>query len=190
MCLAGSLGTWSAFAILGNTSLYFELNDVVPVTDILENDGAPAAIVATVLGLPLGGLVLVVFLVLAMIFLATMLDSASFALASVASRELHPEEEPPRWHRLFWAAMLGAVAIVMMYGGGLEPLQTLTVISAFPLLFILIVMTLSFRRWLIEDRAELGGPPSLEDDNSDTPETVGAGEQEKEEVHLGEQQRR
>lgn len=189
MCLAGSLGTWSAFAILGNTSLYFEINNVVPVTDILENEGAPAAIIATITALPLGGLVLVVFLVLAMIFLATMLDSASFALASVASREIGPDEEPPRWHRLFWAATLGAVAIVMMYGGGLEPLQTLTVISAFPLLFILILMVLSFRKWLINDKAEFGGPPSMEAENADTPEPVATGDEQKI-VSTGQKQRR
>lgn len=152
MLIAGSLGCWAAFAILGNTGLYFELNDVVPVVGILEESGQNAAIVATMLGLPLGGLALVVFMALIMIFLATLLDSASYTMAAVATRELHPEDEPARWHRLFWAGVLGAVAIAMLYAGGLEPLQTLTVITALPLLFVLVIATLSFRKWLVHDR--------------------------------------
>jgi BCCT family betaine/carnitine transporter len=45
-CIGGSIRCWAVFAILGNTGLFFELNGVVPVTEILQRDGAPAAIVA------------------------------------------------------------------------------------------------------------------------------------------------
>ena len=151
MCIAGSLGCWVAFAILGNTGLYFELNDIVPVVDILNESGDSAAIVATLQGLPLGTVALVLFLVLLVVFLATTLDSSAYTMAAVATRELHPEDEPARWHRLFWAAVLAGVSIALMYAGGLEPLQTLSIITAFPLIFVLAIATLSFRKWLIED---------------------------------------
>ena len=36
--------------------------------------------------------------------------------------------------------------------GGLEPLHTLSLITAFPLIFVLFLATLSFRKWLIQDR--------------------------------------
>jgi choline-glycine betaine transporter len=36
--------------------------------------------------------------------------------------------------------------------GGLEPLLTLSIITAFPLIFALILATLSFQKWLIQDR--------------------------------------
>lgn len=154
MVIGGSLGSWLTFTILGNTGFYFDRNGIVPVTDILSNSGAPSAIVATVLGLPLGPIVLVVFLVLAMIYLATSLDSAAFILSSVSTKNLHPNEQPARWNRIFWAVMLGAVAITMMYLGGLELLQSMAVMTAFPLLIIFTVMVISFRRWLIEDQAD------------------------------------
>lgn len=154
MVIGGSMGSWLTFAILGNTGLYFDRNGIVPVTDIVSNSGAPSAIVATVLGLPLGALVLVVFLVLAMIYLATTLGSSAFILASVVTKDLRADEQPARWNRVFWAVVLGAVAVTMMYLGGLEPLQSMAVMTAFPLLVIFVVMMVSFRRWLIEDEAD------------------------------------
>lgn len=154
MLVAGSLGCWVAFAILGNTGLYFQINDIVPVTQILNDQGGTAAIVAIMQGLPLGALALVVFLALLVIFLATTLDSSAYTMAAVASRELHPDEDPARWHRVFWAIALATVSVALMAAGGLEPLQTLSIITAFPLIFILGIAALSFRKWLIEDRPE------------------------------------
>ncbi|WP_209123586.1 BCCT family transporter [Alkalihalobacillus sp. BA299] len=150
-CIGGTLGCWAAFAILGNTSIYFEINEIVPVVNILNEAGAPAAIISVISALPLGTFVLPVFIVLGFIFLATTIDSSAFALASVASKELHPDQEPARWHRFFWALVLATVAISLLYGGGLSTLQTLSVITSFPVVFILILMTVSFIKWIKED---------------------------------------
>lgn len=151
MLLAGSVGCWLVFAILGNTGMYFELNGIVPVTDILANSGAPAAIISILEALPFSGLLLVVFLVLFLVFMATTLDSSAYTLASVTTNKLDSGQEPARWQRMFWSFVLAAVAIVMMAGGGLEPLQNLTIITSVPLLLVLTLMTLSLRRWLQED---------------------------------------
>ncbi|MGB3633613.1 MAG: BCCT family transporter, partial [Rubrobacteraceae bacterium] len=43
----------------------------------------------------------------------------------------------------------------MMYLGGLEPLQSMAVMTAFPMIIIFTVMMISFRRWLIEDEADI-----------------------------------
>ena len=150
--VGGTFGCWIFFAILGNTSMYFDLNGIVPISDILANVGAPEAIVATIVALPIGTVVLVVFVVLAFIFGATTLDSSAFTLAAVATEEQHGEmQEPARWHRLFWAFMLAAVSLSLMYLGGLKPLQTASVVVALPLMGVLIIMIWSFKNWLEED---------------------------------------
>ena len=150
--VGGTFGCWIFFAILGNTSMFFDLNGIVPISDILNNVGAPEAIIATITALPLGTLVLIVFVVLAFIFGATTLDSSAFTLASVATKEQSGEmQEPARWHRLFWAFILAGVSLSLMYLGGLKPLQTASIVVALPLMGVLIVMTLSFRNWLQED---------------------------------------
>ena len=150
MLIAGSLGNWVAFALMTNTGLSFQLNGTVDVAGILENQGPTAAVVATLQALPLGVVVLAVFILLLVVFLATTLDSSAYTMAAVASRELPAEVEPARWHRVVWAVALAAVSVALMYAGGLDALQTLAIITAFPLIFVLVIVVMSFRRWLLD----------------------------------------
>ncbi|WP_342513983.1 BCCT family transporter [Sporosarcina sp. FSL K6-1522] len=149
--IGGTLGCWLAFAIFGNTSMFFEITGVVPVLDILQNEGAPAAILASLQALPLGGVVMVLFLLVAAIFLATTVNSAAYTLSDVASINLKEGEEPARWYRVFWGIVLTSISIVLMYGDGLEALQTLSIITALPLVFIMFLMIASFVKWIRAD---------------------------------------
>lgn len=149
--LGGTLGCWVAFTIFGNTGLYAEVNNLVPVLDILQNEGAPAAIIAILTSLPIGTIVMVIYLGVMAIFLATTVNSAAFTLADVASVNLERGEEPVRWYRVFWGLVLSGIAIILMYGEGLEALQTLSIITGFPLVFVMFLMIVSFFRWLKED---------------------------------------
>ena len=159
--VGGTMGCWIFFAILGNTSMYFDLNGIVPISQILSDVGAPEAIIATIVALPIGTVILVIFVVLAFIFGATTLDSSAFTLAAVATQEQKGEmQEPARWHRLFWAFMLAGVSLSLMYLGGLKPLQTASVVVALPLMGVLIVMVLSFKNWLVEDYGDGTEPAS------------------------------
>lgn len=180
MCLAGSAGCWLSFALLGNTALYYEITKVVPVADIVQSEGDTAAIMATLSHLPFGTIAVVAFVVLLILFLATTLDSSAYTMAAVASRELPRDADPARWHRVFWAVVLATVSIVMMYGGGLEALQTLSIITAFPLIFVLGIVMVSFRRWLVADMraADLQNaaksPPEIDRTAQEEPRTTTA----------------
>jgi BCCT family betaine/carnitine transporter len=148
----GSLGCWLFFALFGNTALHDELNGVVPVIQIMNEVSPQAAIVAVVNALPLGTLMLLLFLAMAFVYSATTLQASAYTIASVASKDLRAgESEPLRWNRLFWALALGGMAIALMYLGGLEPLQTASLVVAFPLMFVIALCVWSFLRWLKQD---------------------------------------
>jgi BCCT family betaine/carnitine transporter len=149
--IGGTLGCWLAFAIFGNTSMFYEMTGIVPVLDILQNEGAPAAILASLQALPLGGVILVLFLFVAAIFLITTVNSAAYTLSDVASKNLQIGEEPARWYRVFWGVLLTSISIVLMYGDGLEALQTLSIITALPLVFIMFLMIASFVKWITKE---------------------------------------
>ncbi len=170
ICLAGSAGCWLAFTLLGNSALYYEIANIVPVADIVASQGNTAAIMATLSSMPLGALVLAVFVVLVVVFLATTLDSSAYTMAAVASREMPRDADPARWHRVFWAVVLAGVSLTLMYAGGLEALQTLSIITAFPLIFVLGIVLVSFHRWLTtdQDHPEAGGDPGADDGEIET----------------------
>ncbi|WP_433872680.1 BCCT family transporter [Saccharopolyspora sp. CA-218241] len=174
MCLAGSAGCWLAFTLLGNTALFYELNKIVPVADIVQNQGDTPAIFAVLQALPWGTVAVIAFIVLLVLFLATTLDSSAYTMAAVASKELPRDAHPARWHRVFWAVVLATVSIVLMYAGGLEALQTLSILTAFPLIFVLGLVMVSFRRWLVADvKAQEGSGVVAEPTVEEEPEMVG-----------------
>ena len=156
----GSLGCWAGFAVLGNTALAKIEAGHGPLVSLLDAAKTPTAIdgpmvVVELLGsLPLSEVLFPLFFILAFIFVATSLDSAAFTLASAASRDLPPEGQPPRWHRLTWAFVLATVALSLMYIGGLKVLQAASVLVGLPLLFVMALMMLSLNRLLRDDSRE------------------------------------
>jgi len=140
----GSIGCLVFFAVLGNYALNLELTHQLPVVEIVS-DGQPAkAIIAIIQTLtPSLNISIVAFCIMSVIFMATSFDSTSYTLASCATRELPAHQDPKRWQRLFWAFTLLILPISLMYVGGLESLKIAVLISAFPLIFIYIVLSLS-----------------------------------------------
>jgi len=147
----GTLGSAIYYGILGNYALHQELNNLLPITEMVQERRAPEAIAAIIASLPIGKLILALFCVVAIIFMATSFDSSSYTLASCATKELAIDEEPARWQRLFWAFALILLPIALMLVGGLDSLKTAALISAVPLIFVYIMMAwsliLSFKKY-------------------------------------------
>ncbi|MCH7506112.1 MAG: BCCT family transporter [Proteobacteria bacterium] len=147
----GSLGAAVFYMILGNYGLHLETTGTLAVTSVLANDGGPAAIVAILGQLPFAAAVIAVFAVIALIFSATTYDSASYILASCATRRLRAGEDPDRWHRVFWAMALAVLPLTLMFVGGLKTLQTVTLIVSLPLIFVGVLMAVALVRQLRAD---------------------------------------
>jgi BCCT family betaine/carnitine transporter len=139
----GTLGCFVFFSVLGNYAAYLELNGLFPVLDTLNSQG-PAALILAVLGtLPMSSLILIVFTLVCVIFAATSYDSASYTLAASATKSLDSNEHPARWHRVFWAFLLGILPITLVYLGGLEPLKSAVTLVSVPLYAVIVLLTLS-----------------------------------------------
>jgi len=52
-------------------------------------------------------------------------------------------ENPARWHRLFWALILGLLPILMMYVGGLDIIRSGVLVVSLPLLVVGVAMAVS-----------------------------------------------
>tara|TARA_R110002110_G_scaffold205066_7_gene417142 strand:+ start:283859 stop:285322 length:1464 start_codon:yes stop_codon:yes gene_type:complete len=152
MLVFGSLGAWLFFIVFGNYAMHLELNDLLAVTTIVSEQSAATAIAAVFASLPLGQLALALFFVVAVIFLATTYDSASFTLASVSTQELHSHENPARWLRMFWACGLGVLPVTLMFvDGGIRVILSTTIVVSVPLLLVGYMMAKSLLTQLQED---------------------------------------
>ena len=152
-CLGyGTLGCTVFFLVLGNYAAYLELNGIVAVLDVVAEEGSPAAILGVLKTLPGSGLFILLFMIVAIIFAATSYDSASYTLATAATKALGEEADPGRGHRIFWACLLGLLPITLIYMGGLEPLKSAVTIASVPLLIILCLATWALMKNLDDGR--------------------------------------
>ncbi|WP_277674534.1 BCCT family transporter [Piscibacillus halophilus] len=141
----GSLGCLLFFGIMGNFGLYLQLTGAYDVVSVLNDQGAPIAIISIINQLPLAKLMVIIFVILSIVFLATTFDSSSYILASVTQKEVD-DGEPERWNRLFWAFTLCILPLTLMFLGGLSTLQTASIVGGFPLIFIMFMLAISFMK--------------------------------------------
>lgn len=148
----GTIGCILFFGILGNFGLYLQLSGSFDVIGHMNEFGAPAAIIAILHQLPLAKLIVPLFTILAIIFLATTFDSSSYILAAVVQKEV--QTEPLRWNRMFWAFTLCLLPLVLMFIGDLETLQTASIVAGFPVIFIMFLLAWSFMKASNQDIRE------------------------------------
>lgn len=147
----GTLGGGLFFVILGNYGLYLEMTGAADILSLMGSDGGGSAAIIGVLNqLPMPAIVVAVFCITAIIFSATTYDSASYILASTATKALQAGEDPALWQRLFWAVMLGVLPLTLLFIGGFKVVQTAALLASVPLLVVGIIMA---RSLLLELRA-------------------------------------
>jgi BCCT family betaine/carnitine transporter len=152
MLLWGSLGAALFFIIFGNYAMYLDINNILNVTGIMSDQSPEAAITQVFLTLPAGEWALILFALVAIIFVATTYDSASYTLASVATDHLHAGAHPARWHRIFWAVGVGILPCALMFiDGGIQVMLSTTIVASLPLLVVGVIMTSSLLKMLRED---------------------------------------
>src|SRR5699024_862275 len=90
----------------------------------------------------------VIAIILVMSFFVTSSDSGSLVINSLTSGG---KLDAPMGQRIFWAQTEGGVAAVLLIGGGLNALQTASITTGLPFLFILLLMCYSLYRGLSEE---------------------------------------
>jgi BCCT family betaine/carnitine transporter len=137
----GTFGCFLFFMVLGNYGIYLQLSGELDVITILNEESPTAAIFAMLRQLPLSTFVIALYTILAVIFTATTFDSISYILASVVQREV--DDEPMRWNRMFWACALSIMPISLLLVGGLDTLQTASIVGGAPLLPVAFLLCVS-----------------------------------------------
>lgn len=124
------------FAVIGGTGIFQELNIPGSISTALNEAGQPAAMMAITEQLPLGTIFGFLFLLATIIFVLTTTDSMSLTISMAISGNGHP----PRWLRVFYALVMGLVAIVLVSLGenSVNALQSFIVVTAVPVVFLLL----------------------------------------------------
>ncbi|MGI6094889.1 MAG: BCCT family transporter [Lachnospiraceae bacterium] len=152
----GLLGTWVSFITLGGYGLHLQTSGIVDVAGMLAEGAAPSEVIMQIFAqLPVGTVALVV-LVLAMVaFYSSTFDAITLVIATYSEKNLSEGQEPRRILRAFWAGVFLLLPIALLFSEStLSNLQTVSIIAAFPLGIIIIMIICSFFKELREHRKE------------------------------------
>ena len=125
--------------LLGDTAMIAAVTDNISTAIYVFFEKFPLAIVLKVLGL-----------VLICSFIITSADSGALVVDSITSGG----KKTPAFQRVIWAVSTGLIAAVLMYGGGLDALQTVVTISGLPFAILLMMMAYSMLSGIKEDYEE------------------------------------
>ena len=120
--------------------------------DIIQED-AMAAIPAIISSLPFAIFAIAAFVVIAMLFMITTLDSTTYTIASYAGTRNMSKSEPSKNLRLIVAAIITVFSLLLMRIGGLAPLEVVSGIMGIPIIFVQFLTIYAAKKMMDEDRA-------------------------------------
>ena len=145
-----ALAAFVWFSVFGGTALNFELARGLPIAEAVKTD-VSTALFTLFDALPLGTLMSVVATVLVLVFFVTSGDSATLVLGMMSTRGA---ENPAAWVKVVWGTLVAGIAASLLLAGGLQAVQTATIVFALPFAFVIVLLVVALLRAIKDAWAE------------------------------------
>ncbi|SMB87252.1 glycine betaine transporter [Desulfonispora thiosulfatigenes DSM 11270] len=135
------------FAVFGSFAL-----DVDASTAQLAVQQTETALFVLMNNYQFGTIISILAILLLGTFFITSADSATFVLGMLSSNgNLNPKNS----RKLVWGIIQGTLTIVLLMAGGLEMVQTISILAAFPFMFIILLSIVSLMKSLRKEHSLL-----------------------------------
>ena len=147
--LAPALASFVWFAIFGTLGLDLGINGTLSMEEMANIASNPSVGLFVVFSkYPLGFVLSILAIVLLCTFFITSANSGTFVLSMLTS---NGNLNPPQRNKMIWGVLQAATAIGLLMAGGLKPLQTISIVAAFPFIFIMVMTAISTIKALKND---------------------------------------
>lgn len=142
----GLLGTYTSFCVFGNFGLHLQTNGKKDLASMVAGGEEPSKVILTIFDqLPLVTVSLVVLVVAMVLFYASTFDAITLVVASYSEKKKKADQEPRKKLRAFWSLVFLLLPVALLFSGStLAGLQTISIVAAFPLGIIMIMVVVSF----------------------------------------------
>ncbi len=139
----GSLGCIFHIGVLSNISIYAYENGILDAPKIYADQSmtSHALVIETISSLDYGTFFLILFTIIAVVFLCTTYDSLSYILATASMKNF--KDKPSRSLRVFFAIIIMIQPALIMFLGGKDSFMWLLVVISVPLIVIYLFLILS-----------------------------------------------
>ncbi|MFC6722949.1 BCCT family transporter [Halobium palmae] len=142
------------YATMGGSALFFQSTGQADILGVINQYGGSEAAAGYPIfnALPLGNLLMVMFLVLVTTFFITSADSSTLALGMLTTGG---NESPSMINRVVWGGIIGLLASVLMVGGGVNALQAAAIITGGPFGVVVLVSMYSMVSMFGQDQGAI-----------------------------------
>ena len=148
---APTLFTLLWMTVFGNSAIDLILTGGVEELAIAVQQDESVALFKFLENFPMSSLLSGVAIVMVVVFFITSADSGAMVLNMLSS---NGRDDTPLPRRIFWMAMIGFSAMVLLLAGGLSALQTAAIASALPFSLAILAAIWGFIRALSMDHAK------------------------------------
>ncbi|UTW11871.1 BCCT family transporter [Marinobacterium rhizophilum] len=139
--------------VFGNTAMFIELFAEGGLVAAVNED-VTGSLFKTIELMHLDGLVTLLMTIICVVMLVTyFVTSADSATLVICTLVCMGRDNPPARYRVFWGLAIGAVAAVLLFAGGLQALQTASIVAALPFSVVLILAIYGLLKSLREEKA-------------------------------------
>ena len=135
-----------SFVILGNYSLGLQTSSAHNFIEQYNESGDLYGLILNIIDtMPASTFILVLVLVTMILFYATSFDSIAYTAACYSYKKLGEDEHPSKPVELLWCILLIVLPIALVFSeSSMNNIQSVSIISAFPIGIIMIIMIWSF----------------------------------------------
>jgi glycine betaine transporter len=133
------------FSVLGGAATRLQLTGQAELSQALTDSGTEGALFSLLEQFPLATLTSTLVMVLIALFFISSADSASVVLSMLSQRGTL---SPSRWMVALWGTSIAGVAGALTLAGGLEVMQSATILVATPFLLVLAAIAVNLVREL------------------------------------------
>ncbi len=135
-----------SFIVLGNYSLGLQVSGAEDFIARYSASGDLYELILEIVDtLPASSFILVLTMVCMIAFYATSFDSIAYTAACYSYKKLEENEKPNTWITLLWCILLIVLPIALVFSeSSMNNIQSVSIISAFPIGIIMIIMIWSF----------------------------------------------
>lgn len=137
------------FSVFGGSAIALQYQKRADIYAVINESGAEVALFSVLEYFPLTTFISLIAILLITIFFITSADSATFVLGMLTTNGgLNPNQKI----KLAWGLVQSGTAAVLLWQGGLNALQTASIIAAFPFVIILLLIIISLLKAFKEEK--------------------------------------
>ena len=150
---AGSLGCMIFYMVLPNFGIHLQTTGTVDLITSLNEQGRGGVVIDMFANAPGSSLMIGFFTLIVLFTYITGHVAVGYSLAASAEKRLSGEQDPQKWNITFWLVLAGAVSLglYLLNPHALTPLQTVSIITGFPICLAMVVMIMSFFKQIKKD---------------------------------------